>query len=123
MAASERTRETITLPAVATEDERQLDGRRYLELVAEHPERPLELALRLVVSRDGMLDEAELILVDSEANTAIPFETPVVIGTLEPLELRLSGTFADIRLVQAEDGDYTLQLSLNQSANDSEGCG
>lgn len=123
MAASDTDREIIELIAAAAEDERQLDGRRYLELVAEHAERPLEAALRLVLSREGDVDEAELILTDHESSTTILLDTPADVEDLEPLDVHLTAESTDIHLEQADDGDYVLVLSLSLDLPGSEADG
>ncbi len=116
-------RETIELVAAAAEDERQLDGRRYLELVGEHQERPLEAMLRLVLSREGRVDEAELILLEDEASAAILLETPADVDELEPLALQLGADSVEIQAEQAEDGEYRLTLSVDRALLRAEAAG
>lgn len=115
--------EALELVAVAAEDERQLDGRRYLELVADHPTRALELALQIVVSRDGMVDEAELIVTGEETSIAVPLETPADVEELEPLELRLQVGSTELHLEQTDDGDFVLRIDLNRALLRSEATG
>lgn len=123
MAPSETDREIIELIAAAAEDERQLDGRRYLELVADHAERPLEAALRLVLSRDGSVDEAELMLTDHERSTTVLLDTPADVEDLEPLEVHLTGDSTEVDLEQTDDGDYVLVLGLSPDLTGSEDDG
>ena len=100
--------------ATVVEDERQLDGSRHLEIVADD----MDAALRLVISRDGQLEEAELSLEVAGQYTVIGWEldNDAVLGDGLDLDLQSEAGRAAIR--QRDDGDLDLVLALAGGAED-----
>ena len=92
-------------------DERQLDGSRHLELVCETDAETL--SLRLVLNRDGELDEGELTIARSQ-NEAVAALDSAVAEVLDPLEIQIPAHFDDrtghIALSQRDDGDFDIIL-------------
>lgn len=97
--------------AQPVQDERQLDGSRHLELVCETDAETL--SLRLVLNRDGELDEGELTIARSQNEAAAALD-PSVADALDPLEIQISARFDDcacqIALSQRDDGDFDITL-------------
>ena len=90
------------------EDERQLDGSRHLEIVGDD----VDAALRLVISRDGNLEEAELSLEFDGDYTVIAFHSGAGTDLGEALELDLESACGQAAIRQREDGDLDLTLAL-----------
>ena len=97
--------------AQPVQDERQLDGSRHIELVCETDAETL--SLRLVLNRDGELDEGELTIARSQ-NEAVAALDSAVAEVLDPLEIQILAHFDDrtghIALSQRDDGDFDITL-------------
>ena len=102
----------IEIDAEAVADERQLDGRRHLELVGEDAAASIEASLRLVITRAGGVDEAELELSDSsgESETVVLDEEGDV-ELVDPLSAMLAGGGFEVSVEQDEEGAYQLRVS------------
>ena len=92
------------------EDERQLDGSRHVEIVGDTDE--AEIALRLVLDRDGALQEAELRVELDGTMAVIGFDQNVEVGEDEQLSVRLRGVEGEADVDQRDDGEVALALSL-----------
>lgn len=92
------------------EDERQLDGSRHLEIVGDNED--ADAALRLVISRDGDLMEAELSLGSDGEYTVIGFEPAADVVVGEVLDVDLVADEGRAELQQRDDGDLDLTLTL-----------
>ncbi len=92
------------------DDERQLDGSRHLEIVGDNEH--ADAALRLVISRDGKLQEAELSIGLDGAYTVIGFELDARIVVGEVLEMELVADDGRAEIQQRDDGDLDLTLTL-----------
>ena len=92
-------------------DERQLDGSRHLELFCETDAETL--SIRLVLNRDGEIDEGELTIarLESEAVAALNLASAIA---LDPLEIQIRAEFDErtgqITLNQRDDGDFDVIL-------------
>ena len=106
--------EQVEFVAAAVQDERQLDGAWHLELLAESEE--ASMALRLMLDREGTVEEGELILTRENADELGVIEPGATADELDPLELELAaelgGRAAALTLVQRDDGDFDLLLEL-----------
>lgn len=103
----------IRLVASVVEDERQLDGSRHVEIVGDGAE--ADVALRLVVDRDGSLREAELSLERDGTFAVIGFDQGAEVGSEEQLSVHLRAAEAEVEVRQRDDGDVTLALTLSDS--------
>ncbi|MDE2892998.1 MAG: hypothetical protein OXN86_10900 [Chloroflexota bacterium] len=92
------------------DDERQLDGSRHLEIVGD--DEHADAALRLVISRDGTLQEAELSLELDGEYTVIGFEPDANVVLDEVLEVDLVADDGRAEIQQRDDGDLDLTLTL-----------
>lgn len=108
----------ISVVGSVVDDERQLDGSRHVEIVGDAE--GADLALRLVIDRDGLLQEAELSLELNGAYAVIGFEQDREISTDEALSVRLSGPEGEAEVIQRDDGDFALSVKLFESAERSE---
>lgn len=104
--------------ATVVEDERQLDGSRHLEIVGDQED--AELALRLVINRDGELEEAEMSLELDGSYTVIGFEAHPDVAYNEWLDLSLVSDGGRAVIRQRDDGDVDLTLTLDSRAEDDE---
>ncbi len=111
----------LELIAEIVEDERQLDGSRHIELVGAV--QPADLALRLVVTRDGVVQEAELHLKRGETWHVVTFDRTEPNHPTDMPDDDRSGLFtmklhADgvaLSLDQRDDGDIALSLQLEHT--------
>ena len=112
----------IELIGAVIEDERQLDGSRHVEVVSDTAE--AEAALRIVISRDGLVEEAELSLSIGGRHTVIEFDLEAELappdagddglddGLEGALDIRLRGSAGEAALRQRDDGEIDLRVSL-----------
>ena len=98
----------IELVAAVVEDERQLDGSRHVEIVGDTEQ--VDAALRLVIDRDGIVEEAELSLEIDGTYTVLGFEAES--ESPDALDLRLRGDAGQATLRQRDDGEIDLSLTL-----------
>lgn len=119
----------IKLVGSVVEDERQLDGSRHVEIVGHADEADdADLALRLVVDREGSLREAELSLEMGGNFAVIGFDQGSSVGndvgtesaSEEQLSLHLQSAEAEIEVLQRDDGDIALALRLRDLAESAE---
>ena len=109
--------------ASAVQDERQLDGAWHLELVAESEEvdeacetedDSVALALRLVIDREGITQEGEVVLTQGGADESAVVDPGAAADELEPLQIVLSAEFdgreTEIVIDQRDDGDFDVRL-------------
>ena len=92
------------------EDERQLDGSRHLEIVGDNER--ADAALRLVIGRDGDLQEAELSLGLDGEYMVIGFESDAAAVVGEVLDVDLVADEGRVAIQQRDDGDLDLTLTL-----------
>ena len=100
----------IELVAAVVEDERQLDGSRHVEIVGDTEQ--VDAALRLVIDRDGIVEEAELSLEIDGTYTVLGFEAEAESGSPDALDLQLRGDAGQATLRQRDDGEIDLSLTL-----------
>ena len=98
----------IELVAAVVEDERQLDGSRHVEIVGDTEQ--VDAALRLVIDRDGIVEEAELSLEIDGTYTVLGFDSES--GSPDALDLQLRGDAGEATLRQRDDGEIDLSLTL-----------
>jgi len=103
----------IELVGSVVEDERQLDGSRHVEIVGDSDD--AEVALRMVVDRDGLLREAELSLELNGNFAVIGFDEGAAIGGQEQLSVHLQAAAGELEVIQRDDGEITLALRLRGS--------
>lgn len=106
--------------ASAVQDERQLDGAWHIELVAESGESDeveddsVALALRLVIDREGVTQEGEVVLTQGGADESAVVDPGAAADELEPLQIALSAEFdgreTEIVIDQRDDGDFDVRL-------------
>ena len=114
--------------ASAVQDERQLDGAWHLELVAESEEADdageteddsAALALRLVIDREGITQEGEIILTQDGVDESAIVDPGAAADELEPLQIVLSAEFdereTEIVIDQREDGDFDVRLERSDA--------
>ena len=114
--------------ASAVQDERQLDGAWHLELVAESEEAAaaaeterdsVALALRLVIDREGITQEGEIILTQDGVDESAIVDPGAAADELEPLQIVLSAEFdereTEIVIDQREDGDFDVRLERSDA--------
>ncbi len=108
----------IELTAVVIEDERQLDGSRHLEIVGDDGD--IDAALRLVVDRDGVMQEAEL-SVEIDGDVAVLgfdvdsdgcLDLGAELSDDERLSLSLRCEEGEALVRQRDDGEIALSLRL-----------
>ena len=87
--------EQVEFVAAAVQDERQLDGAWHLELLAESEE--ASMALRLMLDREGTVEEGELILTRENADELGAIEPGATADELDPLELELAAELGGAR--------------------------
>lgn len=100
----------VNLIGSVVEDERQLDGSRHIEIVSDRGK--AELALRLVVDRDGSVQEAELDIELDGLHSVIEFDQSTAVGGDEQFSFHLLGPGGAAEVVQRDDGEISLQLQL-----------
>lgn len=105
-------RSRFQITAATVEDERQLDGSRHLQLIGE--DEHCQLTLRLVLDRDGGIQEAELSVEAEEVDAVIGFNLPAPIAAADPLALSLHGEEGTVAVEQLDDGEFTLQATLTE---------
>ena len=103
----------IELVATVVEDERQLDGSRHVEMVGVAD--GTDVALRLVVDRDGLAQEAELSLERDGTYDVIGFDQRAEVHE-EPLSARLRGAEGEADVRQRDDGEISVTLTLYASS-------
>ena len=103
----------LALVGSLVEDERQLDGSRHVEIVGDRE--GVELALRLVIDRDGALREAELNLEIDGAYAVIEFDHAEGFDGDEQLSLRMISPQGEAKVTQREDGDVDVAVTLCDS--------
>lgn len=110
--------------ASVVQDERQLDGSWHLELIGEAG-CECAIELRLVLDREGSLDEGEVdLMLGGE-----PLSSVLDAGTadsLSPLELRLSaapdesGALGEgevwLSIAQREDGEFSVAVEIGSAS-------
>lgn len=104
-------RDTVEIIAEAVADERQLDGRRHLELIGEDDAGSVEASLRMVISREGELEECDLLLAAGERETAAALDAESDVAETEPLRLSAAGDEMEVEVEQLEDGEFTVRIS------------
>lgn len=104
--------------ATVVEDERQLDGSRHLEIVGDGVD--ADAALRLVIGRDGNLEEAELSLELDGEYVVIGFELGANSAIGEVLDLDLQAEEGQAAIRQRDDGDLELALTIANAREDGE---
>ncbi len=108
------------MTAAFVEDERQLDGSRHVEIVGDTD--VADAALRLVVDRDGQVEEAELSLEIHEGSdgtfAVIEFDRDAQGASPDNLDLQLNGIGGQLVLRQRDDGDIDLSLTLFDASGD-----
>ena len=104
--------ERIEFVAAPARDERHLDGARHLEFAAE--EGAIALSLRIVLDREGAVEEGELTLAHGGAEEFGSVESGAFAGEAELLEIvmeaDLGGRELLLFLEQREDGDFDIVL-------------
>lgn len=100
----------IKLIGSVVEDERQLDGSRHVEIVGD--EQSADLALRLVIDRDGLLQEAELSLEVNGTYVVIGFDQRAEMGSEERLSVHLRSSRCEAEVLQRDDGEIALAVTL-----------
>lgn len=108
----------VNLIGSVLEDERQLDGSRHIEIVSD--EAMADLALRLVVDRDGSVQEAELDIELDGLHAVIEFDQSTAIGGDEQFSFQLLGPGGAAEVVQKDDGEISLELQLSDAEERSE---
>ncbi|MDE2744912.1 MAG: hypothetical protein OXI41_02845 [Chloroflexota bacterium] len=108
----------VNLIGSVVEDERQLDGSRHIEIVGD--DAMADLALRLVVDRDGSVQEAELDIELDGLRSVIEFDQRTAIGGDEQFSFQLLGPAGAADVVQRDDGEISLQLQLSDAGERSE---
>ena len=108
----------VNLIGSVLEDERQLDGSRHIEIVSD--EAIADLALRLVVDRDGSVQEAELDIELDGLHSVIEFDQSTAIGGDEQFSFHLLGPGGAAEVVQKDDGEISLELQLSDAEERSE---
>ena len=108
----------INLVGSVVEDERQLDGSRHVEIVGDGDD--ADVALRLVVDRDGTLREAEMSLEMDGTFAVIGFDQDTVAGGDEQLSLQLHAAEGEVDVLQRDDGNIALSVTLRDSAEPGE---
>lgn len=103
----------IALIGSLVEDERQLDGSRHVEIVGDGE---ADLALRLVVDRDGSVQEAELSLEVSGTYAVLGFDQSEETGSGEQLSVRLRCADGEATVSQREDGEFSVLVTLYDTA-------
>lgn len=102
----------IDVEAEAVADERQLDGRRHLELTGEDAAASLEAALRLVITRAGDVEEAELELADAAGESeTVALDEEGDVEQMDPLSAALAGGGFEVFVEQDEEGGYRMRIS------------
>ena len=104
----------IQLVAAVVEDERQLDGSRHVEIVGDTEQ--VDAALRLVIDRDGIVEEAELSLEIDGTYTVLGFDSEA--ESPDALDLQLRGEAGEATLRQRDDGEIDLSLTLLDQPGD-----
>ena len=92
------------------EDERQLDGSRHIEIVGD--DAMADLALRLVVDRDGSVQEAELDIELDGLHSMIGFDQRSEATGDDQFSFHLVGPGGAAEVVQRDDGEISLLLQL-----------
>lgn len=101
----------VVVEAEAVADERQLDGRRHLELVGEDETGDTELSLRVVVTREGGIEEAELALTASSGESiALALDLDAEVADIDPLLATLSGEGVEVVVEQDEEGHFQVSV-------------
>ncbi|MXV79801.1 MAG: hypothetical protein F4038_02570 [Chloroflexi bacterium] len=100
----------VNLIGSVVEDERQLDGSRHIEIVGD--EAMADLALRLVVDRDGSVREAELDIELDGLHSVIGFDQSSEAAGDEQFSFHLLGPGGAAEVVQQDDGEISLRLQL-----------
>ena len=104
--------ERIEFVAAPAQDERQLDGARHLEFAAE--EGAIALSLRIVLDREGAVEEGELTLTRGNVEESGSVEPGAFAGESEPLEIVLEADLGGRELLlfleQREDGEFDIIL-------------
>lgn len=108
----------VNLIGSVVEDERQLDGSRHIEIVGD--EAMADLALRLVVDRDGSVREAELDIELDGLHSVIGFDQSSEAAGDEQFTFHLLGPGGAAEVVQQDDGEISLRLQLADAREGSE---
>lgn len=108
----------VNLIGSVVEDERQLDGSRHIEIVGD--EAMADLALRLVVDRDGSVREAELDIELDGFHSVIGFDQSSEAAGDEQFSFHLLGPGGAAEVVQQDDGEISLRLQLADAGEGSE---
>lgn len=108
----------VNLIGLVVEDERQLDGSRHIEIVGD--EAMADLALRLVVDRDGSVREAELDIELDGLHSVIGFDQSSETAGDEQFSFHLLGPGGAAEVVQQDDGEISLRLQLADAGEGSE---
>lgn len=101
---------TVEIVAEPVADERQLDGRRHLELVGEDAAGRIEASVRMVISREGELEECDLMLANPDGEAAVTFDGETEVVETEPLSLRAAGGEMEIEVEQQNDGAFAVRI-------------
>ena len=100
----------VEIVAEAVADERQLDGRRHLELVGEDAAGRIEASVRMVISREGELEECDLMLANSDGEAVVTFDGETEVSETEPLSLSAAMDEMEIEVEQQDDGAFTVRI-------------
>ncbi len=107
----------LAVEAEAVADERQLDGRRHLELVGEDETGDTELSLGIVVTREGGIEEAELALsASSGESVALALDLEAEVADVDPLLATLSGEGVEVVIEQDEEGHFRVSVHGDEAA-------
>ena len=107
----------LAVEAEAVADERQLDGRRHLELVGEDETGDTELSLGIVVTREGGIEEAELALSASSGESiALALDLEAEVADVDPLLATLSGEGVEVVIEQDEEGHFRVSVHGDEAA-------
>lgn len=100
----------VEIVAEAVADERQLDGRRHLELVGEDAAGRIEASVRMVISREGELEECDLMLANSDGEATVTFDGETEVAETEPLSLSAAMDGMEIEVEQQDDGAFAVRI-------------
>ncbi len=91
-------------------DDRQLDGSRHVDVVAEVD--GTEAALYLVVDHDGALEEADLSLEIDGVEQSVAFDPLRSVVNWSDLDFTLVADRCELRATARQDGDLDLSLIM-----------
>ena len=92
-------------------DDRQLDGSRHVDVVADV--QGAEAALYLVVDHDGALEEADLSLELDDEVISVAFDPDRSQVNWSELDFNLCADRVELRAAPRQDGDLDLTLTMH----------